>query len=86
MVTMERSPSPQFSKAQLTSLNLNSFETIEDMALKPIALRSPEWHYLRTKFHEILSSGSKIIRGGQTDTQKSLISLPSFFKSKLKWK
>jgi hypothetical protein len=84
MVTMERSPNPQFSKAQLTSLNLNNFETIEDMALKRTALRSPERHYLRTKFHEILSSGSKIIRGGQTDTQKNLISLPPFFKSKLK--
>jgi hypothetical protein len=32
--------------------------------------RSPfEWHYLRTKFHEILPSGSKVISGGHTDRQ-----------------
>jgi hypothetical protein len=26
-----------------------------------------EWHYLHTKFHENLRSGSQVISGGQTD-------------------
>jgi hypothetical protein len=38
--------------------------------------------YLRTKFHEILPSGSKVISGGRTDRQTGdLISLLSFFES-----
>jgi hypothetical protein len=34
-------PSPQFSKAHLTTLKLNYFKMIEDMGLKIIALKSP---------------------------------------------
>jgi hypothetical protein len=42
---------------------------IEAMELK-IMHRCPlEWHYLHTKFHEIIPSGSKGINGNtQTDT------------------
>jgi hypothetical protein len=40
---------------------------IEAMGLKITAWRSLEWHYLRTIFHENISSGSKVISGGQTD-------------------
>jgi hypothetical protein len=33
-----------------------------------LLLRGPlEWHFLRTKFHEFLPSGSKVISAGQTD-------------------
>jgi hypothetical protein len=39
---------------------------VEDMGLKIIA-RPLEWYYLRTKFHEILPSGSKVISGGHRD-------------------
>jgi hypothetical protein len=50
-------------------LNLNNFKMFEVMGLK-LLHRSPfEWHYLRTKFHEILPSGSKVISEGQTDRQ-----------------
>jgi hypothetical protein len=47
-------------------------------------LRGPlEWHYLRTKFHENLPRGPKVISGGHTDRQNGdLISL-SFFESRL---
>jgi hypothetical protein len=41
MVTMEHNPNPQFSKAHLTTLNLNNFKIIEAMGLKIIASRSP---------------------------------------------
>jgi hypothetical protein len=40
---------------------------VENMGLK-LLHRSPlEWYYLRTKFHETLPSGSKVISDGQTD-------------------
>jgi hypothetical protein len=42
---------------------------VEDMGLKIIASGFLEWHYLRTKFHENLPSGSKVISGGHTGTQ-----------------
>jgi hypothetical protein len=43
-----------------------------------------EWHYLRAEFIEILPSGSKVIREGQTDIQTGdLISLRHFFESRL---
>jgi hypothetical protein len=34
-------PNPQFSKAHLTTLNLNNFKIVEAMGLKIIALRAP---------------------------------------------
>jgi len=43
-----------------------------------------EWHYLRTKFHENLPSGSKVISGGHSQTDCDLISLLSFLESRLK--
>jgi hypothetical protein len=58
---------------------------IEGMGLKLLYRGSFEWHYLRTKFHEILPSSSKGISGGYTDRQTGdLISLLSFFESRLK--
>jgi hypothetical protein len=42
-----------------------------------------EWHYLRTKFHENLPSGSEVISGGDTKTG-DLISLLSFLENSLK--
>jgi hypothetical protein len=65
---MEHNPNPQFSKIHLTTLNLNNFKMIEAMGLKICLRGPPEWHYFRTKFHEILPSGSKVISGGQTQT------------------
>jgi hypothetical protein len=41
MVIMEHNPNPQFSKANLKTLNLNNFKNIEVMGLKIIALSSP---------------------------------------------
>jgi hypothetical protein len=43
MVTMEQTnnPNPQFSKAHITTLNLDNFKMIEAMGLKITALRSP---------------------------------------------
>jgi hypothetical protein len=38
---MEHNPKPQFSKAHLTTLNLNNLKMIEAMGLKIIALRFP---------------------------------------------
>jgi hypothetical protein len=38
---MEHNPNPQFSKAHLTTQNLNNFKMIEAMGLEIIALRSP---------------------------------------------
>jgi hypothetical protein len=40
----------------------------EDKGLKIIASRSFIWHYLPTKYHKNLPSGSKLISGGETDT------------------
>jgi hypothetical protein len=40
-VTVEHNRNPQFSKAQLTTLNINDFKMIESMGLKIIASRSP---------------------------------------------
>jgi hypothetical protein len=63
-------PNPQFSKAHLTTLNLNNFKMIEGMGLK-ILLRGPlEWLHLPTDYHEDLPSISKVISWGthrQTD-------------------
>jgi hypothetical protein len=44
MVTMEHktiNPNPQFSKAHLTTLNLNNFKMFEAMGLRIIAMRFP---------------------------------------------
>jgi hypothetical protein len=52
---------------------------IEAMGLTILYRSSFDWHYIRTKFHEILQSGSKVISGGHTDGQKfDLISLLVF--------
>jgi hypothetical protein len=58
---------------------------VEDMGLK-LLLRGPlEWHYLPTKYHENLPSGSKVISGRHTDRQiGDLISLLSFLESRQK--
>jgi hypothetical protein len=64
MVTMEHNLNPQFSMAHVTNLNLNNFKVIEAMELKKILQRGAlECHYLRTKFHSILGSGSKFSEG-----------------------
>jgi hypothetical protein len=57
---------------------------IEAMGLK-LFYRGPlEWHYLRTKFHETVPSGSEVISGGHKDRQTGdLISLLSFLESRL---
>jgi hypothetical protein len=39
------------------------------MRLNIIAPMALEWHYLRTKFHGNLPSGSKVISGRHTDRQ-----------------
>jgi hypothetical protein len=56
--------------------------------LHPVPL---EWHYLCTKFHENLPSGSEVISGGhrqpdrQTERETAhLINLLSFLESRLK--
>jgi hypothetical protein len=70
MVTMEHkhNTNPQFSKARLTTLNLNNCKVAETMGIKILHRGSLEWHYLRTKFHENLPCGSKFISGDtQTD-------------------
>jgi hypothetical protein len=59
MVTMEHNPNPQFS--------INNFKMIEAMGLKLLHRDPLEWHYLCTKFHGNLPSGSKVIRGGHAD-------------------
>jgi hypothetical protein len=80
MVTMEHNPNPQFSKADLTTLNLSDFKMIEAMGLKLLHRGPLEWNYILTKFHEILPSGSKVISGEHTDRQTGdLISLLQFF-------
>jgi hypothetical protein len=49
------------------------------MGLKLLHRGPLECHCLRTKFHEIQPSGSKVITGGHTDRQTGdLISLLSF--------
>jgi hypothetical protein len=59
---------------------------VEDMGLKYLLHLGPlEWHYLCTKFHENLPSGSTVISGGHTGRQTcDLISLLSFLESRLK--
>jgi hypothetical protein len=42
---------------------------IEAMGLKIIESGHLEWHYLRTKFHENILSGSEVIGGEHTDRQ-----------------
>jgi hypothetical protein len=42
-----------------------------------------EWHYLRTKFHENLPSGSEVITGGAHKQTGNLIRLFSFLESRL---
>jgi hypothetical protein len=44
-------------------MNLNHFKMIEAMGLKLLHRGPIEWHYLRTKFHENLPSGSEFISG-----------------------
>jgi hypothetical protein len=39
----------------------------EAMGLKLLHRGPLKWHYLHTKFHEILPSGSKVISRGLTD-------------------
>jgi hypothetical protein len=41
MVTMEHNPNPQFSKADLKTMNLNHFKMTEATRLKIISSRSP---------------------------------------------
>jgi hypothetical protein len=70
-------------------LNTSNLKDIEDMGLKLLHTGTLEWHYLRTKFHENLQSGSKVISGGHRDRQTErqavdLISPLSFFESRLK--
>jgi hypothetical protein len=64
---MEHNPNALFSKAHPTTLNLNNFKMIEAMGLTLLHQGPFEWHYLRTKCHEILPCGSEVISGGQTD-------------------
>jgi hypothetical protein len=45
-----------------------------------------EWHYLRTKFHENIPGGSKVLSGGQTDRQTDDLIRFSFLESRLKVK
>jgi hypothetical protein len=40
MVTMENNPNPHFSKARLTTLNLNNFKIIEAIGLEITASKS----------------------------------------------
>jgi hypothetical protein len=52
-------------KAHLKILNFNNFKIIEAIELKIMHQFPLEWHYLRTKFHEIIPSGSKVINGNR---------------------
>jgi hypothetical protein len=52
---------PQFIKAHLTILNLSNFKIIDAMGLELLHRGLLEWYYLLTKFHENLTSGSKVI-------------------------
>jgi hypothetical protein len=62
-------PNPQFSQGSPNNVNLSNFKMIEAMGLKILHRGPLEWHYLCTKFHENLPSGSKVISGGHTDRQ-----------------
>jgi hypothetical protein len=55
---------------------------VEDMGLKLLHRGPLEWNYLRTKFHENLLSGSKLLVGTHRQTG-DLISLHSFLESRL---
>jgi hypothetical protein len=68
LVAMEHNTNPQFSKVHLITLNLNNFKMTEAIRSKLLHRGPLEWHYLRTKFHENLQNGSKVISGGHTDT------------------
>jgi hypothetical protein len=58
---------------------------IEAMRINTLYRGPLEWHYLRTKFHKYLPSGSKSISEGHTDRQTGdLIRLHSFLESSLK--
>jgi hypothetical protein len=59
-------PNPLLSKAHLTKLNVSNLKMIEAMGLKLLHRGLLEYHYLPTKFHENLPSGSKVITGRQT--------------------
>jgi hypothetical protein len=63
MVTMKHNQNLEFSKAHLTSLDLNNFKMIKAMGLKLFNRGFREWLYLLSKFHENLPSGSKVISG-----------------------
>jgi hypothetical protein len=67
MVIMEHNLNPQFSKARLTTLNLNNFKMTEAMGLKLLHRGPLEWHYFHTIFRENLQSGSIVISRGHTD-------------------
>jgi hypothetical protein len=54
-------------------LNLNNFKMIQAMRLKLLQPGPLEWHYLLTKFHENLPSGSKVISGGDRQTNRLVI-------------
>jgi hypothetical protein len=61
---------------------------IEAMGLKLLQRGPLEWHYLHTKFHENLQSGSEVVSGGHTDRQTDrqtgdLISVLSFLEIRL---
>jgi hypothetical protein len=69
MDTMEYNANEQFSKAQLTNLNLNNLKMIEALGLKKMHPGPLQWHYLHTKIYEDLPSGSRFINGWHTDRQ-----------------
>jgi hypothetical protein len=67
--TMINNPNPLLSKAEwcrycihLTYLNLNNFKVVEAMGLKVITSTSPAMTSLPSKFHSVLSTGSKLTR------------------------
>jgi hypothetical protein len=54
------------------------------MGLKILHRGPLEWHYLHTKFHEIVPSGSKVTSGVQIDRQAGdLINLLPFVEIRL---
>jgi hypothetical protein len=59
----KQTPNPQFSKAHPTNVNVSLFKMIEAMVLKIFHRGPSEWHHLRTKFHENLPSGTKLLAG-----------------------
>jgi PIN domain nuclease of toxin-antitoxin system len=62
-----KNSNPLLSKADLTTLKINNFKIIEVMGLKLMHRHPLEWHYIRTKFHENVPTGSKV-SGGHTDS------------------